>query len=142
MVTVSDRSIAYVRDRVREHMKANISIYRHPDTVTFDDMTGMVSIPARSVQYTGIARIWSVNTGTPAIIGDVEVSTSSTNISVPIDDFLPEKDDVVVVNSNPGDTSITGKAFRVINVDGGGLIGGARRMQCVALADSAEWEEQ
>lgn len=140
MPTVSQRSQQYVRNRVQQHMAATVTLYRYGST-EFDDDTGMVEVPSRSSIYEGIARIWQTNEGQVVIAGDSDIATLTTNISIPWDSVMPCKDDIVVVKSNPGDVGLVGRAFRVLYVDGGGLIGGARRMQCSALADSAVWSQ-
>ena len=140
MPTVSQRSQQYVRSRVQQHMAATITLYRY-GTTEFDEDTGMVEIPTRSSIYEGKARIWQTNEGQAVIAGEADIATLTTNVSIPWESVMPHKDDVVVVKRNPGDVGLVGKAFRVLLVDGGGLIGGARRMQCSALADSAVWAE-
>lgn len=137
-ITVSQRSREYARRRSTDHMDSTIKLFRYGQ-ISFDDLTGMLTVPDRDPIYTGIARIWQLDEGQPVISGDADIATASTSISIPFYSVMPKRDDIVVVVLCPQDTNLVGTAFRVMNVDGGGLIGAVRRMQCVALADSGQW---
>jgi len=119
-------------------MEAEISLYRY-GTTDFNDVTGLLSVPSRPAIYSGKARLWEANDGTVIMTGDSDISTTVTNASIPWNDVEPQRDDVVVVTSSPIDASMLGRAFRVVAVDGGGLITATRRMRCISLAASASW---
>jgi hypothetical protein len=119
-------------------MEAEISLYRY-GTTDFNDLTGLLSVPSRSAIYVGKARLWQANDGTVIVTGDADISSTVTNISIPWNGVEPQRDDIAVVTYSPIDDAMLGKAFRVVSVDGGGLIGATRRMRCIALAESASW---
>jgi len=123
-------------------MAATVTIYRHAETIDFDDITGLADLPGpRTEVYSGKARIWTSNTGSVTVVGEAEITLTMTNVSIPLDASLPQKDDVIVVDANAHDTATVGNTYRVMGVDGGGLIGGARRMSCSTFSDSAFWED-
>lgn len=140
MFTVTQRMREYVRKRAQDHMNSTISLYRY-GSINFDDITGTVTVPDRDPIYSGKARVWQLNEGQVLVSGDADIATASTNISIPFDAALPKRDDIVVIRTCVQDPSIAGMAFRVMAVDGGGMIGAVRRMQCVALVDSGQWTE-
>lgn len=141
MPKVSQRSREYVRNRVQEHMDGWVSIYRWAD-VEFDENTGIISYGTRTPYYQGKARIWQVNDGDVVVAGEANITTLMTNISIPWDATVPHKDDIVIVDRNIPDPSIIGFQFRVMFIDAGGYIGGARRMRCVSFSESASWMPQ
>lgn len=138
-ITVSQRAREYVRKRAQDHMIATVTLYR-PVDVTFNDTTGIVGTPSRASYYTGKCRIWSLNTGSSVIIGETDIAVSDTIISIPFGSPAPKIDDMAVVGINPPDPTLNSMAFIVQHFDGGGLIGGTIRMNCKALADSADWQ--
>lgn len=129
-----------MRKRTQDHMGAKVSVYRS-GTTTFNSTTGMIDTPARTAYYQGKARIWTVNTGQAVIAGEADITLANTNISIPWGSASPQKDDLIIVESNPPDPTLVGKAFRVMAIDGGGLIGGSIRMTCATFTDSAVWSE-
>ncbi len=139
MPKVSQRSREYVRDRIQEHMEAFVTIYRHGDA-EFDEDTGLETFPSRDAYYVGKARVWQLNEGDVVLSGEADITTLTTNISIPWSAPTPLKDDILVINRNPVDLTTVGRVFRVIYVDGGGYIGGTRRMRCTSLSDSAVWK--
>lgn len=139
-ITVSDRSRQYVRKRAQDHMGANVSVYRGT-TQTFNSTTGMVETPVSAPYYTGVARVWQVDSSQVIMAGEADITVANTNISIPWGSTLPKKDDLVKINKNPVDPTLENEVFRVMGVDGGGLIGGSIRMSCAAFTDSAVWSE-
>jgi hypothetical protein len=141
MPKVSQRSREYVRDRIQDHMEAYVTIYRHGDA-DFSATTGLVTYPSRSPYYAGKARVWQLNDGDAVVSGEADITILTTNISIPWTAPSPLKDDILVINRNVVDATTVGRVFRVMYVDGGGYIGGTRRMRCVSFSDSAVWENQ
>lgn len=135
---VSSRSVKYVRSRVQTLMSCRVSIYEDA-TKVLNETTGVVETQFIDPWYSGKARIWESNTGATAMMGDAAVTLMQTNISIPFDVGMPKKDQIVVVTHAPQDTDLTGRAFRVIAVDGGGQIGATRRMTVTAYTDSDVW---
>ena len=138
MYGVTQRSREYVRNRAQQHMEATVKVYKSGD-VGFDPTTGISVFPDREPYYEGIARIWQVNEGDMVLSGEAQITQLTTNISIPWDAPSPRKDDIVVVVTNPPDTRLAGWVFHCVYVDGGGYIGGTRRMRTTALTDSANW---
>lgn len=141
MPKVTQRAREYVRSRIQDHMDADVTIYRHGDA-DFNATTGLVTYPSRSSYYTGKARVWQLNEGDAVLSGEADITVLTTNISIPWSAPAPLKDDILVINRNIVDESTVGRVFRVVYVDGGGYIGGTRRMRCVSFSDSAVWENQ
>ena len=138
---ISQRSREYVRDRAQMHMGAIVTIYKSGD-VGFDPANGLSVFPDRNSYYEGKARIWQVNEGDMVVSGEAQITQLTTNISIPWDAPSPKKDDIIVVVSNEPDTRLAENVFRVVYVDGGGYIGGTRRMRCVSLTESANWNNR
>ena len=140
-ITVSDRQRQYVRRRIQDHMNSTVSIYRDAGSV-FDEVDGSFQVTTNDPYYEGKAKVWLSNTGSALVIGEADITTTVVNISVPFNEPVPQKDDIVVIETNPNMTSLEGTAYRVTAIDGGGFIGATQRMSCVALTDSAIWSRQ
>jgi hypothetical protein len=135
----SDRSVAYVRDRIQSLMTSLVSVYTHGDKVLGDD--GIVTYVMRNPLYTGKARIWESRTGDVVVQGDVALTQTNTNISIPFGSYEPKTDDVVRVANCPRDQRQNGRAYRVVAVDSGaGQMGAVYRMTVTSYSDSAVWE--
>lgn len=135
---VSDRSVAYVRDRVQTLMACTVSIYESAEKV-LDTQTGRIGTATSPLLYRGKARIWESNTGQILMMGETAITLMQTNISIPFSAPKPKRDQIVVVNVCPQDPDMVGRAFRVVAVDGGGQIGATRRMTVTAFTDSDVW---
>ena len=138
-ITVSERARNYVRGRVEDHMLATISIFR-PVEGSFNDSTGIVSIPSRTEFYSGKARIRLLSSGSEIVIGESEIAMADTVISIPHDSPRPKAEDIAVVSDNPPSTILNGYAFTVVNFTVGGLIGASIEMNCRALDDNSSWK--
>ena len=136
---VTRRSVEYVRDRVQTLMSCRVSIYGGAGKV-LNTSTGVVETQWVDPWYSGKARIWETNTGSLVMMGDAPVTLMQTNISIPFDVGVPQKDQIVVVTHSPQDPDLVGRAYRVVAVDGGGQIGATRRMTCTAYTDSDVWQ--
>lgn len=140
-ITVNEHQRQYVRSRAQDHMNSTVSIYRDAGSI-FDDTDGSFQVTTNDPYYTGKARIWLSNAGSAVVIGEADITTTITNISIPFSVTSPQKDDIVVIDDNPNMESLENIAYRVTAVDGGGFIGATQRMTCVALTDSAIWNRQ
>lgn len=137
-ITISDRSRNYLRKRVEDHMLARIEIFPAEEG-TFDETTGVFSVPSRVPFYDGKARIRLLSSGNEIVIGESEISMADTTISIPHDSPRPNADDVIVVTSNPPSTVIEGYVFVIINFEVGGLAGASMTINCRSLDANASW---
>ena len=140
MRTVTPWARSYVRSHSEAHFNCQVSINRHADW-TLDGVSGELEITQGNSIYSGEARIWSSDTGSVLALGEADINTMATYVSIPWDASpVPDRDDIVTVSSCPGDPDLAGRAFRIMSVDGGGLMRATRRMQVTALSESASWE--
>lgn len=138
----------FVRQQVRNftegNMRASIEILRG-SLGTLDPVTGLVGGLSGSERvYRGKARIRTVNGTGTASIGGGEINTRSTTISIPITvNAQIHADDLVrVLQDDESDVTLDTRIFRVMDVDGGGFFGDARRMSCVGWYESRYWGTQ
>lgn len=111
-----------------------------------DPTTGLVGgLTSSTVIYKGKARIRLITPGGSVPSPDPIVLRDAI-ISIPINSPVPHKDDVVVVattnkdsDGTEADINIDARAFRVMDVDGGGYFGDARRMTCCSWYPSRTW---
>lgn len=136
---ITDAARARVRARAEASMTARITISRGGSNA-FDPVSGEVSGGAgASVVYAGKARI-RTTTGAAVSLGNGMTDVITTMVSIPITGPLPQRDDLVtVIDSGPADPRLAQRTFRVLEVEGGSLIGDARRMTCSAYAPSRYW---
>lgn len=142
-VTPSATARQLIRARTEAAMVATITILRG-NLGTLNVTTGEVGgLASATTIYAGKARIRNVN-GTGVInVGDGEIDQRSTVISIPIDSPVPFRDDLVRIdNDGNTDTDLDSRIFRVLDVDGGGMFGDARRMTCTSWHESRYWGEQ
>ena len=120
-------------------MVDTVAIHRPGDT-TFNNQTGLNLATEKSSIYQGKARIYSVAGPQVISVGESDLTFRSTYISIPADVHpAPHRDDLVIVLEAVSDEDLQGKAFRVLDVEGGGLVRAVRRMQCTALEESSSW---
>ncbi len=138
--TVSNYARSYVRARAEVHMNCTVTIYAK-STNEFDVNTGLVTSGFAAEIYEGKARVYSIDGGGTLNLGEALISTKTTYCSIPWDTPYVAVDSVVVINDMPGDVENESTTWRVISVDGGGLMRATRRLQIVAWTSSADWEE-
>jgi len=138
-ITVSDYARRYLKDRVQSHMTSKVTINRI-QRGALNESTGLYTADSGTLIYSGEARIWTVNTGTVFDTGAGEMALASTYCSIPQDSVVPNKDDQVVVLYCPGDLDLDGRVFRVVYVDGGGLMTPTRRMQIIAQVENRNFD--
>jgi Family of unknown function (DUF6093) len=135
----SSFSRRYVTRRALGAMVDTVTIHRPGDTV-FDDQTGFNAATETTKIYQGKARIYSVAGPQVVEVGEADLTFRSTYISIPAEVFpAPHRDDIVIVLEARSDEELQGKAFRVLDVEGGGLVRAVRRMQCTSLEESSSW---
>jgi len=129
----------YITRRAFGAMVDRVAINRAAG-VELNTTTGMNVATAGVEIYQGQARIYSVAGPQVLDLGEADITLRSTYISIPAGYLpAPQKDDIVTVLEARSDEALIGKAFRVLDVDGGGLVRAVRRMQCVAWEESSSW---
>lgn len=127
-------------------MNSQITVLRgslgalNPTTGLVGGLSGALTI------YAGMARIRTVSGSGVLSTGGGTIDTRQTIISIPMVAAIPYRDDIVTVsevNQDPdgsqADTDLITRAWRVLDVDGGGYFGDARRMTCTQFFDSRYW---
>jgi len=132
-----------VQKRVEEQMLSTIRILRG-ELGGFDETTGIGGgLTNVTVIYRGKARIWNVNGSGVINVGEGTIDTRQTYISYPIDAPVARRDDIVeILDAELSDNDLDNRTFRVLDVDGGGYIGAARKMTCTSFYPSRYWGEQ
>jgi hypothetical protein len=69
--------------------------------------------------------------------GDIDVR--QVQVSIPWAAQPPHRDDLVLVRSGGQDASLVGSVLRVVEVEGGGAFGDARRLSCTLWGRSEYW---
>lgn len=126
-------------------MNSAITI-RRGNLGTLNTTTGLVGgLTASNVIYKGKARIRLIAPGGQVPSPD-PIALRQTLISIPMTSPVPHRDDLVIVSSTnrdsdatEADTNLDSRAFRVLDVDGGGYFGDARRMTCCSWFPSRTW---
>lgn len=133
---------AAARRRIEAAMSYRILISRGT-LAQLDETTGLVGgVTDVNTVYRGRARIREVSGNGTVDLGGGEIATRSAIISIPIDSpNIPVRDDLVeVIDDGDADRTLDSRIFRVLNVDGGGLFGDARRLTCSAWNKSRWWK--
>jgi hypothetical protein len=139
--TVSDRTRTFVRSHSEAHMNCVVSVYGVAEQI-FDEQTGLVRSKLGDVLYSGKGRIYSIDGGGSLNIGEAVIATKSTYCSIPWDSPYIAVDSIVIINEMPGDTFNSDTTWRVLAVDGGGLMRATRRLQLVSLTTDGYWVEE
>ena len=128
----------YIRKRATELMVDECMIYTAGKPV-LDNTTGSVTRDQGEIKYEGPCRVWEVRGSGQTLIGDVQMNTDSTYLSIPWDAPLPESDDIITITKSV-DTDLVGRSVSITAITrGGGLR--ASRVFTVQLQDSemAAW---
>lgn len=142
MTYPSSLTRAAVRRRVEQAMGSIILISRGT-LGELDPVTLLVGgITAANTIYDGPARIRTVNGADTVSLGGGEIAVRNTIISIPMSvTAVPRRDDLVQVISDSGsDADLDSRVFRVLDVDGGGFFGDARRLGCAGWYQSRWWK--
>lgn len=140
MTRPSQRQRQLVRDFVEANMWAQIEILRG-ERGSFNETTGKLGGMANATTiYEGKARIRNINGAGVILVGEENVDTATTLISIPWGEVIPRRNDLVhVLGDDSADAEPDGQWFRVLDYESGGLFGEARRMSCVVWRDSSRW---
>lgn len=131
------RTQRYVRARALADMLDTIRIVR-TGRGTLDETTLQMGMTSLSIVYEGEARIATASGGGVVMVADETLDTQNTNIYVPYQ-VVAQQDDVVLVLSDQSDTDNVSRAFRVMDVDNGGLLRMARTLTCTGYHGSRFW---
>lgn len=134
----SKRATQYVRKRVNAQMSYRVEIYRN-GAPEFDSETGVYTATKGLMIYEGIARMYYLDGGGTINVGDGDIVTGGTYISIPFEaDPVPHVDDTVIITKSQ-DPDLVGAAFRITSVDGGSYLHAARRLQVTVWAPNRTW---
>lgn len=87
----------------------------------------------------GKARIHKV-TGQGSISnGPGEYDMRQLIVSIPWAAALPRQDDIVLIRDGGVDTTLNGSVLRIVEIEGGGAFGDARRLSCTLQGQSEYW---
>ena len=140
---LSPRVAAYARQAVISYHNIELEVTRQLVS-SLDEVTGLITttFDGEFTGYAGSGRFWLSNDGVVTNVGEGDYSTISTNISIPWDaDPVPELDEYVVITSSYEDSTLEGKIYRIMGVDGGGFLRAARRLQVVAVSENRDTRE-
>ena len=138
--TVSTRSRAYVRSYAEAQFNCQVRIFKNT-TPALNTTTGLYEATEGVDVYSGVARIWNVEGAGIITVGEADLATQSTFCSIPWDATpVPDVDQTVVVTACPGDSDLVGRSFRIMSVDGGGLMRATRRMQITGITENRSWQ--
>jgi len=143
-VVVSPYARNYARLHAGAHMYYTVLIVRMASP-SFNSSTGMMAAAEKRQIYLGPARIWTVSGPQVLGIGEDAMVFSTTYVSIPWGTSpIPNTDDIVTVQSydpHPGygDPELVGRVYRVLDVELGGQMYAARRMQVTGIQPSAAW---
>lgn len=128
----------HIRQRATDLMSAAVRISR-PGT-EYDPVTRRDTSTEGDLIYEGPARIWEVPAGSQIVIGEEEVTVTSTYLSIPFWVHpLPESDDLIVVTQSD-DEDLIGRSLDIISVVRGGGLRASRRFQVrVSASRKSSW---
>lgn len=119
-------------------MTASVRVIR-PGKPSLDSDTLLVTAMGLTVIYSGQARIRVVSGSGILSVGEEQISTRSTLVSIPYDGGMPRASDVVLVDSDLEDDDLNANALTVTSVEGGGLLRVARTMTCTEYTGNQWW---
>ena len=140
---LSPRVAAYARAAAQAFYNIEVSVGRQSRTA-LDEDTGLIStvFDTEFSGYSGPAKFWMSNDSQVVSVGDGDYSTVSTFISLPWDASpVPQLDEYVVITSSYEDPSLQDKVYRIVGVDGGGVVRAARRLQVASVSDNRDTRE-
>lgn len=128
----------HIRQRATDLMSAAVRISR--PGVEYDPVTRRDTSTEGDLIYEGPARIWEVPAGSQIVIGEEEVTVTSTYLSIPFwVQPLPESDDLIVVTQSD-DEDLIGRSLDIISVVRGGGLRASRRFQVrVSASRKSTW---
>jgi hypothetical protein len=143
MAGIVKRTTALAHVRAKAYAEANMTArvrVTRPAAPVFDPSNGSLGMAADQVIWEGVGRVASVQGPATYALGDEPQYFSSTFISIPLAAGDPRIDDTVEVLEHLDET-LVGRFFRVQDVEAGGQIPVAHRMQVVGVQPSKQWSE-
>lgn len=134
------RTQTYARNRANENMLNYIKVFRTTGAA-LDSNTLRVSVSAVYKIYEGKARVWQLRDSGVLFVGEENFSSTTTNVAIPFDAGIPQRDDVLLVMADESDPDTVTRAFRVTNSDGGGLLRSMRLLTCTGYQGSRFWDD-
>ncbi len=139
--TVSSRTKAIVRKQAEAQFSCTVRIWT-PAPASFDAASGQYTSNEGAEKYRGAARIWSVQANGVLSVGEGDLAMQATYCSIPWNHTpIPDVDDWVEMLSSD-DTDLPGRTWRVIGVDGGGLMRATRRLQITGMTENRSWRPE
>ena len=134
-----DLVLYYTRRFAESNMRSTVSVLRKPEPV-YDPASGRVASADPEVIYSGVARIAPVTGPLSYVLGDESQQFQQAMVSIPaVTDDLPAVKDLVVVSAHPGDPTVVGRVFQVLDVEAGGQWLASRRLQVVGVQEAPYW---
>jgi hypothetical protein len=121
---ISPFAASYVRKRTTEHMVDRCKIWTPGDVVIDDD--GRATRSESVVKYEGPCRFWEVNAGQQIVVGDEQISMTSSFLTLPYNAVIPEQDDVVQITASV-DNDLVGRVVNITGVMRGGGLRASRK---------------
>lgn len=143
MAVLTGRALAAAMARrfAERNMVARVRITRLGAPV-LDPVTGVLDAAAPELVYEGIGRVSLVSGPVTMSLGDEPQYFSGSSVSIPVEvdgvHAVPRVDDVVEVLEHP-DSLVVGLSFRVMDVETGGHMIAARRMQVTGAQRAKTW---
>jgi hypothetical protein len=133
---ISPFARTYVRIRTADRMTDECQIYT-PGPPVLDKATGKTTRGAGTVKYQGVCRVFEQQAGAIVYIGDQQVTTTVSYLTIPFDAPLPETDDVVVITKSD-DPDLVGRTVSIQSMVRGGGLRASRRFQVLIVTSKKE----
>jgi len=128
----------YVRSRVTQEFLNYECRVERVGRPSYDEETLQGTPGTRSTIYEGKCRVWATTAST-VIVGDGDVQTEQTMISLPwnIDPLPLRNDEVIITNTPVEDTALEGKRYQIQDYATAGELRPTRRYTVIAMQRSA-----
>ena len=125
----------YVRARATEVMEYTCQITRGSTSEAYDEDTLVFTVAGpRELVYEGPCRVWEVTAGGAVVVGDTDVYTQATNLSIPWDTpaIIRRYDEVEIITA-PQDSQMVGERFEIATTAKAGELRATRRFEVVSM---------
>lgn len=135
-------AMSMARRFAESNMVSVVRITRTGSAV-LDEMTGVLATPEPSMVYEGKARVAIVSGPVTMSLGDEPQYFSGSSVSIPVvvashERLTPLVDDLIEILVHD-DPLLVGLVFRVLDVEAGGHMQAARRMQVTGAQRAQNW---
>lgn len=131
---ISAYARSYVRRRATEVMEYTCRIERRSGKAGYDDDTLAHIQAPREVLYEGRCRVWEVTAGGAVVVGDTDVYTQATNLSIPWDTpVVIKRYDEVQILTAPQDSQMVGERFEIATTAKAGELRATRRFEVISM---------